>query len=47
MPGLGARLLLDRRDDPDEPLRVDADPAGRPFRRRPGLSLPVSAARPR
>ena len=29
--GLGARPLLDRSDDPDEPLRVYADPAGRPF----------------
>ena len=29
--GLGARLLLDRFDDPDEPLRVYADPAGHPF----------------
>ena len=29
--GLGARLLLDRSDDPDEPLRVYADPAGHPF----------------
>jgi hypothetical protein len=28
---LGARLLLDRRDDPVEPLRVYADPAGHPF----------------
>jgi hypothetical protein len=28
---LGARLLLDRFDDPDEPLRVYADPAGHPF----------------
>ena len=28
---LGARLLLDRRDDPDEPLFVLADPAGHPF----------------
>ena len=28
---LGARLLQDRRDDPDEPLRVYADPAGHPF----------------
>ncbi|WP_168216991.1 VOC family protein [Cellulomonas sp. Y8] len=28
---LGARLLLDRRDDPDEPLYVLADPAGHPF----------------
>ena len=28
---LGARLLEDRRDDPDEPLRVYADPAGHPF----------------
>jgi glyoxalase superfamily protein len=29
--GLGARLLLDRSDDPDEPLYVYADPAGHPF----------------
>jgi catechol 2,3-dioxygenase-like lactoylglutathione lyase family enzyme len=28
---LGAVLLLDRSDDPDEPLRVYADPAGHPF----------------
>lgn len=28
---LGARLLLDRPDDPEEPLRVYADPAGHPF----------------
>lgn len=28
---LGAILLLDRFDDPDEPLRVYADPAGHPF----------------
>ena len=28
---LGARLLLDRADDPGEPLRVYADPAGHPF----------------
>ncbi len=28
---LGATLLLDRTDDPDEPLYVDADPAGHPF----------------
>ena len=28
---LGARLLLDRTDDPEEPLRVYADPAGHPF----------------
>ena len=28
---LGARLLYDRYDDPDEPLRVYADPAGHPF----------------
>jgi catechol 2,3-dioxygenase-like lactoylglutathione lyase family enzyme len=28
---LGARLLLDRSEDPDEPLRVYADPAGHPF----------------
>jgi hypothetical protein len=29
--GLGARLLFDRSDDPKEPLRVYADPAGHPF----------------
>lgn len=28
---LGARLLLDRSDDPEEPLRVYADPARHPF----------------
>jgi hypothetical protein len=28
---LGAELLADRCDDPDEPLRVYADPAGHPF----------------
>ena len=28
---LGAQLLRDRSDDPDEPLRVYADPAGHPF----------------
>ena len=28
---LGARLLLDRSGDPEEPLRVYADPAGHPF----------------
>ncbi|HVV12175.1 VOC family protein [Amycolatopsis sp.] len=28
---LGARLLQDRSDDPVEPLRVYADPAGHPF----------------
>jgi hypothetical protein len=28
---LGARLLLDRYDDPEEPLYVYADPAGHPF----------------
>ncbi|MFI5891883.1 VOC family protein [Actinoplanes sp. NPDC051513] len=28
---LGARLLYDRSDDPDEPLRVYADPAGHPL----------------
>ena len=28
---LGAGLLLDRTDDPDEPLYVFADPAGHPF----------------
>ncbi len=28
---LGAKLLRDRSDDPDEPLLVYADPAGHPF----------------
>ena len=28
---LGARLLEDRAEDPEEPLRVYADPAGHPF----------------
>jgi hypothetical protein len=28
---LGAQLFLDRFDDPQEPLRVYADPAGHPF----------------
>jgi catechol 2,3-dioxygenase-like lactoylglutathione lyase family enzyme len=28
---LGARLQYDRSDDPEEPLRVYADPAGHPF----------------
>ncbi|MGY0003214.1 VOC family protein [Micromonospora sp. I033] len=28
---LGGRLLRDRIDDPDEPLRVYADPSGHPF----------------
>jgi glyoxalase superfamily protein len=28
---LGARLLADHVDDPEEPLRVYADPAGHPF----------------
>jgi hypothetical protein len=28
---LGARVLQDRSDDPDEPLWVYADPAGHPF----------------
>jgi catechol 2,3-dioxygenase-like lactoylglutathione lyase family enzyme len=28
---LGARLLYDRSEDPQEPLRVYADPAGHPF----------------
>jgi catechol-2,3-dioxygenase len=28
---IGARLLYDRFDDPEEPLRVYADPAGHPF----------------
>ncbi|MGW0660948.1 VOC family protein [Streptodolium elevatio] len=29
--GLGAQLLLDEHDDPDEPLFVFADPSGHPF----------------
>jgi hypothetical protein len=29
--GLGARLLDDQSEDPEEPLRVYADPAGHPF----------------
>lgn len=29
--GLGATMLLDRSDDPDEPLYVFGDPAGHPF----------------
>ncbi len=29
--GLGARMLLDRTDDPEEPLYVFADPSGHPF----------------
>jgi catechol 2,3-dioxygenase-like lactoylglutathione lyase family enzyme len=33
---LGARLLLDRTDHPDEPLYVLADPAGHPFCLFPG-----------
>jgi catechol 2,3-dioxygenase-like lactoylglutathione lyase family enzyme len=28
---LGARIVLDRTEDPDEPLFVFADPAGHPF----------------
>ena len=28
---LGARVLVDRTDDPDEPLYVFADPSGHPF----------------
>ena len=28
---LGGKLLADRSDDPDEPLRTYADPAGHPF----------------
>jgi len=28
---LGGRLLLDRSDDPEEPLRVYGDPVGHPF----------------
>jgi len=33
---LGARLLLDRTDDPEEPLYVLADPSGHPFCLFPG-----------
>jgi hypothetical protein len=29
--GLGARLVLDRTDEEDEPLYVLADPSGHPF----------------
>lgn len=29
--GLGAELVLDRRDDPEEPLYVFTDPSGHPF----------------
>jgi Glyoxalase-like domain len=29
--GLGARMIQDRSGDPEEPLRVYADPAGHPF----------------
>jgi hypothetical protein len=29
--GFGAKLLLDRSDDEEEPLRVYSDPAGHPF----------------
>lgn len=28
---LGAQVLMDRSDDPEEPLRVYADPAGHSF----------------
>lgn len=28
---LGGRMVLDRKDDPEEPLYVIADPAGHPF----------------
>ena len=38
---LGARLLRDRSDDPEEPLRVYADPAGHPFCIFVGNSAPV------
>lgn len=38
---LGARLLYDRSDHPEEPLRVYADPAGHPFCIFVGLSLPT------
>ena len=41
---LGARLLLDRSDDVQEPLRVYADPAGHPFCifRSPRLTRPAA-----
>lgn len=29
--GLGATVIVDRTDDPDEPLYVFADPEGHPF----------------
>lgn len=38
---LGAELLSDRSEDPEEPLRVYADPAGHPF------CIFLSAAEPR
>jgi hypothetical protein len=38
---LGARVLCDRSDDPEEPLRVYADPAGHPFCIFVGNSAPV------
>jgi Glyoxalase-like domain len=31
VPALGGQLLRDRSDDPEEPLRVYADPEGHPF----------------
>lgn len=37
---LGARLLQDRSADPDEPLRVYADPAGHPFCIFVGATVP-------
>ncbi len=40
---LGARLRYDRSDDPEEPLRVYADPAGHPFCIIAALEQPASA----
>ena len=42
---LGARLLQDRSDDPEEPLRVYADPAGHPFCILSADQVPVVARR--
>jgi len=40
---LGARLLQDRSDDPEEPLRVYADPAGHPFCLIAAIQPPASS----
>jgi hypothetical protein len=40
---LGARLLADRSDDPEEQLRVYADPAGHPFCIIAAILPPTSA----